>query len=101
MAVGGCLHIFELSGLEELQLAECEICVALGRASLVLHFRRRLVANDAVRVILFGSGCVGVGGEVEEHHRGPMNVLDRGHVCLDLTEEDGNRIGITSVIFLR
>ena len=64
------------------------------RASLVLHSWLEVVAEDIVREVFFGGGGV----VVEEQHPVPMHVLDRGHVCLDLAEEDGDRLGVSSVV---
>ena len=98
MAVDNCFRGSELGRLEELKLVGREDLVAPRRASLVLHSRLEVVAEDDVRKLLFGGGGVGVGGEVEEQHSVAMHVLDCGHVCLDLAEEDGDHLGVSSVV---
>ena len=98
---GGSWQFFrgsELGSLEEHQLISREDLVAPRRASLVLHSWLEIVAEDVVRKVIFGGGGVGVGDEVEEQHPVPMHVLDRGHGCLDLAEEDGNCLGVSSVV---
>ena len=79
-----------MSGLEELLPVGSEVLVCLGGAPLVLDSRRELVAEDVIGVVPFGG--VGVGGEVQEHHPDPMEVLDGGHVVADLGEEDGGSL---------
>jgi len=100
MAIGSCFCGSELGGLEEShQLVGREDLVYPLRLSLVLHSRCEAVADDVVRVAYYGGGGVGVGGEADEQHPVPVDVLNRGHICLNLAEEDGDCLGVSSVVF--
>jgi len=98
MSVCSYLGRSQLSGFEELRLVGRENLFVYGRASLILHSWREVIADDVVREVPFGGGGVGVGGEVEDYHPVSMHILDRGHVCLDLDEKDGDHLGVSSVV---